>query len=113
MRIKRSDRDMFGRPASETQVPAGQKHVAGQRRAVPPGLVPFLPVIAIVIVLAAFLIVAWLGVTLLVLGVALIFWLRYRDVKGIDYPTLRGADPWARAWDSFRRGTSWDDRNRP
>jgi hypothetical protein len=39
--------------------------------------------------------------------------IRYRDVKGTDYATLRRNDPWARAWDAFRRDRpDLDDRDR-
>ena len=98
---------MFGRPPSRPSppsAPAGEQPAGPRQRSIPPGLVPFVPVIAIVVILVAAVITPWLGVALLVVAVAQIMRLRYRDVKDIDYPTLRRGDPWARAWDAFRRG---------
>ena len=79
---------------------------------------PFMPVVALVLVLIGFAITPWLGLALLgaVCGAVCggVMWSRYRQVKGIDYVTLRSSDPLWRAWDAFRRGgTRWDDTNRP
>jgi hypothetical protein len=108
---------MFGRPSPPTSAPASTPGNASRggrpQRSIPPGLVPFVPVIAIVVILIAALITPWLAVALIVVGVAQIVRMRYRDVKDVDYATLRRNDPWARAWDTFRRGrTDLDDRNR-
>jgi len=97
---------MFGRPAPP---PVGQQPRASApgRRQIPPGLVPFLPVITLAVVLAAIALVPVAGVALLVVVVAgvlgTILRLRYRQVKGLDYVELRGGNPLWRAMDDRRR----------
>jgi hypothetical protein len=101
---------MFGHSAE----PAKREQRARRMRSIPPGLVPFVPVVGLFLLLVGFVINVWVGVALAVALVSVVIRLRYQDVKGVDYATLRRNDPWARAWDSWRRGgPRWGEENRP
>jgi hypothetical protein len=72
-------------------------------------LVPFIPVLAAVTVLVAIVVEPVLGIVLLVAYLGTIIWMRYRDVKDVDYRTLRRRDPLYRSFDDYRRGRNQPD----
>jgi hypothetical protein len=113
MRIRRTERDMFGR-AAPVPAPVSRQASPHGRRQLPPGLVPFLPVITLVVVLAAIVLVPVAGVALLVLVVAgvltAILRARYRDVKELDYLPMRGGNPLWRAMDDREREQARSER---
>lgn len=106
---------MFGRPQAPAPVAAAEQRPPARReRSIPPGLVPFIPVIVLVVVLAAFLIAPVVGVILVAGALATLFWLRFRQVRGLDYLEVRGEDPLWRAWNELRRGrVRWGSQDQP
>lgn len=106
---------MFGRPAAPAPVAdREQRQPARRERSIPPGLAPFVPVIVLVVVLAAFLIAPVVGVILVVAALATLFWLRFRQVRGLDYLAVRSEDPLWRAWNELRRGRlRWGSQDQP
>jgi hypothetical protein len=105
---------MFGRPLPPAPPPSKQHRVSPRQRSIPPGLVPFVPVLAIVLVLIATLVEPVAGLVLLVVLLAAIIRMRYRFVRGVDYYTLRGRDPLYRSLDDFRHGRNrYRDADRP
>jgi hypothetical protein len=113
MRLRRTGQDMFGRPLPPAPAPVAAPRASRLRRPIPPGLVPFIPVFAVVAVLVALLLVPILGIVLLVACLGTVIWMRYRAVKDVDYYTLRRRDPLYRAFDDYRRRRNGsDDRDR-
>ena len=113
---------MFGRPLAPTKprrsvgspTRRSERSPGPRRRAqVPAGLRPFLPLLALVLVLAGFALAPGVGLAMLLVLVGAIAVRRYRVVKDLDYYELRRQDPYFRSWDDYRHGRGYRGLDSP